>query len=250
MAKNSDKYNINDFTIDNYRRLLEIAKRNYKFIHYEGFRSRQNFILWRHDVDLSPHRALKLAKVENEAQISATYFLHLQSQFYNLFEPEITAIIRDIMSLGHIVGLHFDATGRNVLTYDDLKKYLKIDKNILENMFGQKVGVFSFHNPTLLPFPVPGKMKIAGMINTYCDYLKENVKYCSDSNGYWRFERLEEVLSATSTQPLQVLTHPGWWTDEPLMPRQRVHRCIDGRAKKVSEDYDKILSASGRENIS
>ena len=33
------------------------------------------------------------------------------------------------------------------------------------------------------------------MINTYAKYFKENVEYCSDSNGYWRYKRLEDFLN-------------------------------------------------------
>lgn len=46
-----------------------------------------------------------------------------------------------------------------------------------------------------------------------------------------------------------VLTHPVWWTPEPMSPRARVARAIDGRASCVHAYYDRSLAKGGRENI-
>jgi hypothetical protein len=48
---------------------------------------------------------------------------------------------------------------------------------------------------------------------------------------------------------IQVLTHPEWWQKEVMRPRQRIQRCIDGRAKKIAMLYDKLLQEWGRENV-
>jgi len=87
------------------------------------------------------------------------------------------------------------------------------------------------------------------MINAYSKYLKSNFGYCSDSNGYWRFERLEDVLKEAKHEKLQVLTHPGWWVETPMSPRQRIQRCIDGRAINVGKNYDDLLNRMCRENV-
>ena len=47
------------------------------------------------------------------------------------------------------------------------------------------------------------------MINAYAKYFKDNVEYCSDSNGYWRHQRLENFLN-NKHDKIQVLTHPVW----------------------------------------
>lgn len=244
------KNNIDDFTTENYSKLVRLAKKRFKFCFYSNFKSHGRFILWRHDVDFSPHRAMRLAKLEQEEGVIATYFIHLQSQFYNIFEPEVTRLIRNIISCGHALGLHFDIADRNISSIEHIEKELKADCSILEHLFEVKIQTFSFHNPTLLSFPVPGDFEIGNMVNAYSDYFKTSVRYCSDSNGYWRFERLEDVILAPSELPLQVLTHPGWWLDDAMMPRQRIQRCIDGRAQKVAADYDRILAIGKRMNLS
>ena len=52
----------NDLTLQQYINLLNIAKNKFSFITYENISFDDNFILWRHDIDLSLNRALKLAK--------------------------------------------------------------------------------------------------------------------------------------------------------------------------------------------
>jgi hypothetical protein len=48
---------------------------------------------------------------------------------------------------------------------------------------------------------------------------------------------------------LQVLTHPEWWVPEPMSPRERVARAIDGRARRQHARYDEIMKAMRRENV-
>ena len=69
-----------------------------------------------------------------------------------------------------------------------------------------------------------------------------------DSNGYWRYTPMPEVISSGHTR-LHLLTHPGWWTPEPMSPSARVHRCIRGRAQAVRRAYDHLLSRAGRLNL-
>jgi hypothetical protein len=72
--------------------------------------------------------------------------------------------------------------------------------------------------------------------------------YCSDSNGYWRFRRLKEVLTQATDPCLQVLTHPGWWQDGIMPPRQRIFRSAYGRAAATLRDYDSGLEVHDRLN--
>ena len=100
------RYNFSDFTTEHYRYIIQQAKRNYQFSSYDTFDKNSKFLLCRHDVDISPQRAVKLAMIENEEGVSATYFWHMHSEYYNLFEKEIFDIIK-ITDLGHHFGIHF-----------------------------------------------------------------------------------------------------------------------------------------------
>ncbi|PPJ63035.1 hypothetical protein [Cuspidothrix issatschenkoi] len=243
--------NFEDFTELQYRYLLQIAKQNWKIIDFYDYQNPAKVCLWRHDLDLSIHRAYRLAQIEFEEGIKATYFIHLHNEFYNFFENENIELLLKIKDLGHDFGLHFDPNfyASRLTNYQDLLDWLQFEREILQKNFNLKIHVFSWHNPDIGNWLNIEEDEIGGMINTYGRYFKENYAYCSDSNGYWRFRRLKDVLESGEDKKLQVLTHPGWWTPEIMSPRDRISRCIDGRAKKQHQKYDDSLKKVGRENI-
>ncbi len=246
--ENSIKYNFADFTRENYRKLLKLAKLKYEFCSFDDFGKSQNPVLWRHDIDFSVHSSLALAKIEHEEKVASTFFIHLHNEFYNVLEKEITELLNNIFKLGHKAGLHFDCHYYGISSAAELEEKLQFEKNILEDVFQVPVNAFSYHNTTdeILSYDLA---EYAGMVNTYSAYFKKEFGYCSDSNGYWRFERLEDVLASGKHSKLQVLTHPAWWQEEVLSPRQRIWRCIEGRSQNTKDKYDAILSSMGRENI-
>jgi hypothetical protein len=250
MSDNSIKYNFSDFTHNHYTQLLLEAKKEYEFIEFNSAEiyNDKNTILCRHDVDLSIHEALNLAHIENKINVKATYFLLPHSEFYNLFEKSITDKVNEIISLGHSVGLHFDPVYYNIKTKEELEYWLNFEKEIIQKIFKVQINVFSFHNPSeeMLRFD---ELSYAGMINTYAKELKESVTYSSDSNGYWRFKRMYDVINEDKPMKLQILTHPEWWTEEIMSPKQKVWRCIDKRAEKNKDFYENALSAYGRNVI-
>ncbi|MFA5136556.1 MAG: hypothetical protein WC489_04140 [Patescibacteria group bacterium] len=249
-SKLRTKYNFDDFTSANYRRLLNLAKKNFSFIKTDEIKKgmTDKSIFWRHDVDFSIHRAFKLAQIEHDAHVRTIYFIRLHSEFYNLFEKEIHALVSAIVSLNHDIGLHFDYTFYKIRNEKELTLHLKYEKNILEKLLGARIRAFSFHNPTEESYRF-GKYRYAGLINTYSSYFRHSFDYCSDSNGYWRFRRLEDVITDKSIHRLHVLTHPEWWQDSVLAPKERIKRSITGRAEKQEIVYDQALKDYGRQNI-
>jgi len=241
-----------DFTEDEYRRLLSMARDHWRFITCdEAFGDVSNVVLWRHDVDFSPQRALRLAAIEAEAGVRATYFILLTSNFYNALESSVANAIRGICERGHALGLHFDPglRGRSAANGISMAESLTFDRRILEEYFGVPVAAFSYHNPTTVNGALPDVDTIAGMVNTYGPTIRERFSYVSDSNGLWRHRRLAEVLEEVGDSRLPVLTHPEGWTPEPMSPRDRVTRCIEGRSRRQHADYDELLERYQRPNI-
>jgi hypothetical protein len=243
-------YHFEDFTEENYRKLLRLCKQNYSFISYNQYRSEGKNVMWRHDIDLSVHRAMRLAEIEMEEGVKAIYFLHLHSEFYNALEKDVAECIFKIIEYGHSIGVHFDPNFYALTNQSSkLEYYLKMEKQLMEDIFQKEINVFSFHNPDVGNWLQVDREQIAGMINTYSAYIRDKYAYCSDSNGYWRFKRLEDVLSRAEDDKLQILTHPGWWVPTIMSPRERVSRCIEGRAEKQHKGYDNLLSEMGRKNV-
>ncbi len=236
-----------DFTLDEYRELLKIGKSNWEFARYTEIPWEQRFLLWRHDVDYSLNRSLALARIEKEEGVVATYFINPHSEFYNLSELGQFKIIKEILSLGHDLGVHFDAAFQGVMSEAELNCLVAREARNLEELLGAKPVAFSFHNPIAAHLTCEAE-QYGGLINCYSRRFKSEVAYCSDSNGYWRFRRLYDVLEVATDPCLQVLTHPGWWQDEPMPPRQRVFRGAYGRAAAGMRLYDSGLQEHGRLN--
>ena len=245
---NAERFHFADFTRENYSRLLRLAQRTYVFRTFTNFSAGERFVLWRHDVDFSPQSAVRLAEREADAHVTATYFVSLHSDFYNLLEREVTGCIRTIIGLGHDVGLHVDLDHCAIRTEDDLLLCLARETRILDEAFESRCRAFSFHNPDATAAGFRNR-EYAGLINASAAYFFEDVGFCSDANGYWRGRRLEDVLTQAADPRLQVLTHPEMWQDAAMSPRQRVSRCIDGRAQRTRERYEQFLRDHHRENV-
>jgi hypothetical protein len=246
-TKNSIDYS--DFTVSHYRELLRLASCNWPIVGYENIPWDSRFLLWRHDCDYSLNRAKALAQIESEEGVSATYFVNPRCEFYNLLERSQIDILHELQDMGHQIGLHFDGMFHDTHDESELVNQLQMEAGILEVTLGVRPKAFSFHNPSAFHLSCE-RESYAGMLNCYSKRFKGDVAYTSDSNGYWRYRRLHDVLSSAKESRLQVLTHPGWWQDEPMTSRQRVFRAVYGRADATIRFFDKAIEAGDRENPS
>lgn len=243
---NREKYHFDDFTLDNYRRLIQLAReKGFQFIlHKDKFVAERKDIIWRHDVEFEPDIALKMAQIEHDLGVQATYFFQLHSECYNLFNDYYRCVFYQIRDLGHHVGLHFDCAYWKISDEKQLDEYIKLDKDYLERNMGIEVDTFSFHNTT--PFTHSClNYKYGGLINVYSSFFKEHYNYCGDSLGYWRFDRLEDVLNDEAIQHLQVLTHDGNWAEEVLSPRKRYVKVVHDHADRLVKEQIESLHILG-----
>lgn len=244
----NNPYKASEFTIFEYERLLQLAIKHFKFIKYTDAKPNENFVLWRHDIDMSLEHALQMAKLEEKHLIQSSYFVHLHNDFYNALDNDSLQHIKDIMAHGHSIGLHFDVSYYNIQSLKQLNYWLAFEKNLMETIFGQEIRVFSYHNTNDYSLSFNADM-YAGMINTYSNYFQKQIHYCSDSNGYWRYRKLAEVLTDPSIKQLQVLTHPEWWTHDELQPREKVISYADKKRATTLANYESLLKMTGRLNI-
>lgn len=94
-----------DFTIKTYKILISaLINKGYVFQTFSDyFRSPGNkVILLRHDVDERPDNALKMAKIEHQMGIQATYYFRIVKISNH------PAIIQNIALLGHEIGYHYE----------------------------------------------------------------------------------------------------------------------------------------------
>lgn len=235
---NREKYRFDDFTFDNYKRLVQLAvDKGFQFIlHKDEYVHERQDIIWRHDVEFEPDIALKMAEIENAMGVSATYFFQLHSGFYNLFNEHYRSVFYKIKDLGHHVGLHFDCRYWGITDEKQLDDFITLDRKYLEQNLEVVIDTFSFHNTT--PFTQSClEYRYGGLINVYSSYFKKHYSYCGDSLGYWRFDRLEDVLNDDNVHHLQVLTHDGNWSTEVLSPRKRFVKVMHNHAERLVQNH-------------
>lgn len=95
-----------DFTLKSYRSLLvAFQKAGYRFQTFEAFTEHPaegKTVVMRHDVDEKAPNALKMAQLEHELGIRATYFFRIVKQ------SNVPEVIRGIAALGHEIGYHYE----------------------------------------------------------------------------------------------------------------------------------------------
>jgi hypothetical protein len=99
---------ISDFTYDSYTELIGLISRNgYTFADYHNWQKYDKPCILRHDIDFDVEKAIYLANLEAMEQIQSTYFVLLNTDFYNIFSKKNNGLIKGIKKMGHKIGLHF-----------------------------------------------------------------------------------------------------------------------------------------------
>lgn len=95
-----------DFTLKSYRSLLiAFQQAGYRFQTFEELMTcpaDEKVVVMRHDVDELAWNALKIAQLENELGVRATYFFRIVKQ------SNVPEVIEQIVGLGHEIGYHYE----------------------------------------------------------------------------------------------------------------------------------------------
>jgi len=236
---------IRDFTYNSYIELLNLIIDNgYSISNYHAHTAIKNPCIIRHDIDYDIEKAVKLAETEaafTKSKIHSTYFVLLTSNLYNAFEKNNTKYLRNIISYGHEIGLHFDetiyfnnATPSNY--HEKIIEYIIKEKNILEQIIESPISSVSMHNPS--KYILDLNLEIPGIVNSYSNLFFKEFKYLSDSWHNWR-ENAEGVISSKKFEKLHLLTHPIWYTDSQNSMRSKLFDFVSTRNQKVYDEIDK-----------
>jgi hypothetical protein len=200
---------LRDFSIDEYKSVLcELVALGYTTVDLEALSPERALLFLRHDVDLCLERASVVAEAEHALGLKATYYVLVSTHMYNPASAQSRRLMARILSLGHEIGLHFDATqysgGR-----DALEEAAEGECAILSTLTGKPVRSLSFHRP------VPELMGLAepfaGRAHTYEPRFFNEVGYISDSSGAWFRGHPLDHPAVKARSAIQLLTHPIWW---------------------------------------
>jgi hypothetical protein len=151
----------------------------------------------RRDVDVSLSAAVKMARFDEVAGISATYYLNPRCDFHNIFSREGRAARKAILDCGHRIGLHCDfRTGSVIETVDRDLALMGADGPLDSD-------AVSFHMP---PASVLWR-DFEHFDNAYAS--KWEGRYLSDSRREFGPEK--GVRVALEGDSLQINLHPEHW---------------------------------------
>lgn len=179
-------------------------------------------IIMRHDVDYTLNGVAALAQIEHEAGVTASYLFRVHAHEYNLFSPPVYALGARLKSLGHEIGLHFEAGSVGAALGIPAAELLAREKRTIETIFDTPIRTASEHRD--VSHVVHGTRPL----DTELDILTfgfehyamapryaKDMKYLSDSNANWREGDLLEHLGKFDR--FQVLIHPDWWFESNLL---------------------------------
>ena len=188
------------FTLQHYEECLKLAQsKGYSFLTMSDWAKTpkgEKKIVLRHDIDHDLLLSLNLARIEKKLGIKATYFVRLHAKGYHAFSLQGYSILKEILKMGHELGLHHDCDFADLFS-EDPKKFLKRDKDIFENMIGEKVNGLSSHEPNKSKFLIQdGNLKEFGFTyQAYSDIFLKKMKYISDSSSRWREGCMHEWMA-------------------------------------------------------
>ncbi|OUW96535.1 MAG: hypothetical protein CBD97_01395 [Pelagibacteraceae bacterium TMED237] len=214
--------------IGNYKTFLKkFIDANYKFIKFNELDINDNRqIILRHDVDISIDLALKMAHIENDLNVSSTYFFLLTNDSYNLLCDKNIAQVKKIKDLGHEISLHFDLS-----IYNNPKSGFILEMEIFNKVFDEKIYITSIHRPKKVFLNKPDQYFI--IPNTYEKKLNENAKYFADSGGHFRFGNPIDSEEFILGKNIQLGIHPVWWIES----EKNVSKTIEKVLKYKSINY-------------
>lgn len=180
----------------------------------------------RHDVKISLRKALRMAEIENEYGLPASYMVRADSPLYSLDERQARIQLLEIVQMGHEVGLHFDLARetRQSLSYLRLiEAEIHAASERLEQIICRPVRSLSFQRS--IPLLSGGPLLLNGRVNADAGELR--AWSISDAGGFCNDGEPIAQITAQSGPALQIILHPIWWGERHVLAPQRLQEFFD-----------------------
>ena len=197
--------NTMDFTNSNYIKLLNtLQSQGFSFQTLEEFilQPKEKVVIMRHDVDRKPYNALKMAQIEKELSVSASYYFRTVEGVYN------EEVINQIKMLGHEVGYHYENMDTCNGNYEDA--YSDFCKNLKKLKEFYPVQTFCMHGSPMSRFDNKDlwkkyNYKELGLIaEPYFDIDFNKVFYITDASRAWNNENVSVRDKVTTTYKIKI----------------------------------------------
>jgi hypothetical protein len=235
------------FTQRHYRQILEQAQN----LSFELFPLRETHrlvpgkkqIVLRHDIDFSVEDARRMATVEKEMGVTATYCVLLHAPTYHVGDRGPYRDLCAILNMGHELALHYD-----IHFFEEARippvEGIEREAAFLGGLFGTPIVSLSQHKPGTDGFFTGVGSRF---IDAYSPRLMKEIRYISDSKRTWRAGCVHEHLETTPT--MQLLVHPEWWEEGEEQNRRgtisRVVRLCQDNITRLMEEYAVSMEGGG-----
>jgi hypothetical protein len=253
-----------DFTLDMLRHLITaIKEKKYVSQTFAGFIKdpAPKSIVFRHDVDARKMNSLQTAILEKELGVTGTYYFRMTPEIFN------ADIIREISSLGHEIGYHYEDLAAERGNYD--RAICRFEKNLSALRKIVTVETICMHGSPLSGFDnrkLWGKFSYRDYGITgepYFDINFEEVLYLSDTGRRWdgdsfsirdkpvtsnqqpvtfpKFHSTSDIILALEKERLpekiMITIHPQRWDDRTNQwIKELVWQNVKNVAKRILKD--------------
>ncbi|OGV51409.1 MAG: hypothetical protein A2017_14880 [Lentisphaerae bacterium GWF2_44_16] len=255
-----------DFTLQMYSEYLDALKKSYPVIlRFDEFMSHVSdipgrFCLIRHDIDRNPGNALRMALLEKELGVKATYYFRARP---HVLKPDL---IRQIAASGHEIGFHYESLSDAGGDYEKALELFKRDLSKLREIVD--VRTIAMHGRPLSPFDNRDLWKSSGnkellrsmgiLGEVYLDIDYRKIAYVCDTGRNWlsdcsnlrdtvvseikadfhSSDELMEALRSAKFPKLVFQVHPERWSETILQWTWQL--CFDTGINAVKFFYHKI----------
>lgn len=196
------------WTLAEYRQLLlQLAERGLSFVGLADYATQTPGVWLRHDVELSLGSALGMAQVEAALGIPSSYFVCVESPFFESESDVLAKTIEGLLEAERELSFHL---------------VLSTDSDSIRHRLHEFSERFSLDEPAALTYHAPGvsvevlaKAPLGHMV--YSQLAQGVGNYFSDSTGRWRWGDPREA-DLPENAAIQLLTHPFWWSGDDGAP--------------------------------
>jgi len=219
------------YSLDAYRKvILALAESNREFGPFTA--PPQPGVLLRHDVDYCLPTAARIAEVNRDAGVRATFFVLVSSPLYTIFAKAERNALRTIVEAGQFVGLHYHHTGGELN-----HKRLNREFDALRLIVPEAQRVVAWHNPEGELAPLNKKADQLDFISAYAPPFFGDSVYVSDSNCRNTPEQIAAFGRKDGKGCTQILLHPLIWVHGGNDMQTVLARTFRARLETTADTY-------------
>ncbi len=204
------------YSFSYYRKILQSLKENYdaNYVLSEipqifSQIHRPKFII-RHDIHESLIKSLDLAKIEKEYSIRGSFMINVLSPHFNLKQKDNLSIIKQILNLGHEIGLYIHYTSSFVSSQNKItpnENEIISQYRYLESLTKRQVSCVSFSKEfSNIP---EDSFFICKKVSASSKTLMQEA--LSDSRDIKEHKKILAKINNPQKKVLQLLIHPEFW---------------------------------------